>query len=71
MPTRSKGGCRVEFAPQPEMSRGQLPPNRVISVKLNPGEEVRWIWTSLPDGGSYVSGYKVVKMDPRPARLGA
>lgn len=37
-----------------------LPPNRVVSVVLQPGQAVRWIWSTSADGTSYVSGYTVV-----------
>lgn len=51
-------GARVVTAPAPLLRGAALPPNRVTSVALNPGEEVRWTWThSL--GGSYVSGYAI------------
>jgi len=51
---------RTVFAPQPTlMSSFELPANRVISVELNPEEEVEWAWTLLPDGTSYVSGYTI------------
>ena len=53
-------GCKVVLAPEPELMAGQLAPNRVLSVKLKPGEEVAWLWTSIP-GGRYVSGYQIVK----------
>ena len=53
-----RGGSRVVLAPEPDLMAGQLAPNRVLSVKLKPGEEVEWLWTSLP-GGRYVSGYQI------------
>ena len=55
-----RGGSRVVLAPEPNLMAGQLAPNRVLSVKLKPGEDVEWLWTSIP-GGRYVSGYQVVK----------
>jgi hypothetical protein len=51
---------RVVPAPEPTVSCAYLP-NRVVSVLLRPGEEVRWIWTSGPDG-QYVSGYAIMKV---------
>lgn len=60
MSGRVRGESRVALAPEPELTAGQLAPNRVLSVKLKPGEEVEWLWTSIP-GGRYVSGYQIVK----------
>jgi hypothetical protein len=37
---------------------GQQALNRVLSVKLKPGEVVQWLWTCVP-GGRYVSGYRI------------
>lgn len=52
----------VVQAPEPtQTSSTMLPPNRVMSVTLEPEEDVVWIWTSTPDGGSYVSGYTITK----------
>ena len=55
-------GPRVVWAPAPTAS-ALLPSNRVVSVILQPGEEVAWVWTSTSDGGSYVSGYTIIKSD--------
>jgi hypothetical protein len=52
----------VALAPEPTVSSAHLF-NRVISVALRPGEQVRWIWTYGP-GGRYVSGYTIVKAPP-------
>lgn len=53
---------RIVVAPQPSLvSPSSLPPNRVISVELENGEDVEWVWASLPDGTKYVSGYTIVK----------
>jgi len=41
--------------------------NRVQSVILADDEDVSWIWTSLPNGTQYVSGYTIVKR-PAPGR---
>ena len=55
---------RIVHAPVPILtSSTTLPPNRVLSVVLRPEEDVAWIWTSTPDGGSYVSGYTIIKSD--------
>lgn len=55
-------GPRVVQAPEPALAPSTvLPPNRVMSVTLEPGEDVAWTWTSTPDGGSYVSGYTVTR----------
>jgi hypothetical protein len=49
---------RVAMAPEPTVSCVAAP-NRVLSVVLREGEEVRWIWTYGPQG-QYVSGYTVI-----------
>ena len=41
---------------------GSPPLNRVLSVVLKVGEDIEWVWMSLPGGGSYVSGYRIVKL---------
>ncbi len=35
--------------------------NRVQSVILADDEDVSWIWTSLPNGTQFVSGYTIIK----------
>lgn len=47
------------LAPAPTLSAGSVP-NRVLSVVLREGEEVRWTWTFASDG-SYVSGYEIFR----------
>jgi hypothetical protein len=32
----------------------------VLGVSLNPGEQVRWIYTILPDGSRVVTGYDII-----------
>jgi hypothetical protein len=55
-------GPRVVQAPEPTLTPSTvLPSNRVMSVTLEPDEDVAWIWTSTPDGGSYVSGYTITR----------
>ena len=54
-------GVRIVQAPESQLASGVLPPNRVTSVTLRPGEDVVWTWTFTPNGGSYVSGYRIVK----------
>ena len=34
----------------------------VLSVRLKPGENVAWLWSLLPRGGRYVSGYRIAKL---------
>ncbi|MGH8722272.1 MAG: addiction module protein [Burkholderiales bacterium] len=60
MARKARGKSRVVLAPAPELMSGELPPNHVVSVTLKVGEDVEWIWTSIP-GGRYVSGYRIVK----------
>jgi hypothetical protein len=38
-----------------------FPPNCVVSVVLQPGESVEWIWTTDANGARYVSGYTIVR----------
>jgi hypothetical protein len=54
-------GARVVTPPSPIL-RGALglPPNRVVSVAVHAGDDVRWIWTHTLKGSSYASGYKLV-----------
>ena len=59
MPGKRSPKSRVVPAPQPTVSCACLP-NRVVSVVLRRGEEVRWIWTSSPEG-QYVSDYTIIK----------
>jgi len=41
------------------------PSGAVISVELNPDEDVIWHWTHKPDGGSVVTGYEIIKKSER------
>ncbi|MGB3694868.1 MAG: hypothetical protein WBG70_11340 [Spirulinaceae cyanobacterium] len=53
---------RTVFPPQPVLaSSSRLPANHLISIQLDDHEDVEWIWTSLPDGVDYVSGYKIIE----------
>ena len=61
MTKRVRVKSRVVSAPESELMAGQLLPNRVLCVKLKPGEDVEWLWTVLPQGGRYVSGYQILK----------
>lgn len=62
MAKHARSKSRVVPAPEPQLMAGQLAPNRVLSVRLKPGENVEWLWTLLPLGGRYVSGYRIVKL---------
>jgi hypothetical protein len=59
MPRKRRQKSRVVLAPEPTVPSACLP-NRVVSVVLRPGEQVRWTWTSGPQG-QYVSGYTIIK----------
>ena len=63
MPTPSTASnTRVVNAPPPTIpSSATLLPNRVLSVALEPDEDVEWIWTATANGGEYVSGYNIRK----------
>ncbi|MEM9541614.1 MAG: hypothetical protein AAGA60_19230 [Cyanobacteria bacterium P01_E01_bin.42] len=53
---------RIVSAPQPTFAASSQPPtNRVLSVELGENENVEWVWTSLPDGTRYVSGYTIIQ----------
>jgi hypothetical protein len=54
-------GSRVVQAPPPSGPMQPPIPNRPLSVVLQHNEDVEWIWTSLPNGQRYVSGYNIVK----------
>ena len=60
--TKSKmGKLRRVFPPQNLILPPQeMPPNRVLSVLVAPGEKVRWIWSMDSRGVSYVSGYEIL-----------
>jgi hypothetical protein len=64
MAKRARGNSTVVLAPEPELMAGQQVPNRVLSVKLKSGEDVEWLWTALPQGGRYVSGYRILDRGP-------
>ena len=57
-PRKRARRSRVVMAPEPTGSCA-FAPNRVLSVVLREGEDVRWIWTFGPQG-QYVSGYTVI-----------
>jgi hypothetical protein len=40
----------------------------LLSVELDDGEEIEWIWTHRVEGSSYVSGYRIVPRLPWSAR---
>jgi hypothetical protein len=46
---------------QPPVTDGSVGASSVLSVALAEDEEVNWLWTHLPDGRSFVSGYEVIK----------
>jgi hypothetical protein len=53
---------RVVHAPAPYVPpSAPPPPNCVVSVALETGERVEWVWTSDLNGASYVTGYKIIK----------
>jgi hypothetical protein len=56
---------RVVAAPQSGALDASSP---VIYVVLGDEEEVRWQWTHLPDGRSFVTGYEIVKQSDTPPR---
>lgn len=60
---KTRKTTRVVTVPQPMIAVAtfQLPSNRPLDVVLAEDEDVEWIWSSLPGGLSYISGYKVVK----------
>jgi hypothetical protein len=62
---KTRKTTRVVTVPQPMIAVAtfQLPSNRPLDVVLAEDEDVEWIWSSLPCGLSYISGYKVVKKD--------
>jgi hypothetical protein len=60
MAKRVRGRSRVVLAPAPQLMAGQQALNRVLSVKLKPGEVVQWLWTCVP-GGRYVGGYRIFR----------
>ena len=63
MSIKSQQSQRTIHAPLPSPASAKAPLNRVESVVLGPDEDVEWIWTHTLDGGSYVSGYTIVKSE--------
>ncbi len=58
---KSEGNHRVMTAPQSPALVSQTQQNRQLIVRLEEDEDVQWIWTRLPNGQQYVSGYTIVK----------
>ena len=56
---------RVVQAPHPLLPADLLPANRPLSVVLKGDEDVEWVWSTLPNGHRYVSGYTIVKLHSR------
>ena len=59
---QTNNSSRVVYAPA---ASGTDPSSGVISVVLNEGEDVQWQWTHFPDGSSAVTGYEIVKIEPK------
>jgi hypothetical protein len=57
---------RTGYAPQalPHAEDSPTPP-AVVSVLLDEGEDVEWVWTHAADGMSVVTGYKITKSSDR------
>ncbi len=53
---------RRQLAPMPD---GRPHPPMLLSVDLDDGEEIEWIWIHPQEGPSYVSGYRRVPRLPR------
>jgi hypothetical protein len=51
---------RIVQPPVTQLAEQSAP---VISVELNEGEEVEWLWTHYPNGQSVVTGYEITKKD--------
>ena len=58
-----KSRKRTVYAPRQE--RGTEPP-AVVSVVLDEGEDVEWIWTHTAAGKSVVTGYIITKRTDKP-----
>ena len=50
--------------PAPAGNDPVLRPPALLSVEVNEGDEVEWIWTHYADGRSVVTGYRIVPMLP-------
>ena len=61
MPDRPAQFPRIVTAPSPSPASASALPNRILTVALEPDEDVEWTWTHTADGVSYVSGYTVIK----------
>lgn len=62
-PAEIPNKTRVVNVPQlvTAVAGDQLPANRPLYVVLAEDEDVEWIWSPLPSGQSYISGFKLVK----------
>jgi hypothetical protein len=49
----------TRWIPAPQ-SDNQPHGNAVLGVSLNPGEQVQWAYTLLPDGRKVITGYDIV-----------
>lgn len=58
----SQSGRRHVTAPQ-QTPAGSAPQPNQVSVTLGENEDVEWIWSAAPGGGSYVSGYNIIRRD--------
>ena len=52
---------RTLTAPLPSPHSARALPDRVLTVTIGDDEDVEWLWTTTPDGISYVNGYNIVK----------
>lgn len=52
---KKKSAVRFVRAPDPDYGKA----NSIFSINLEPGETVRWIWSS-DCSGSFVSGYEIL-----------
>jgi len=52
-----KHAKRTVMAPT---TAGQMSGGRVLSVEVGPDEDVEWIWSHDREGGSNVTGYRIV-----------
>ena len=52
----------------PPAADNYLRPPALLSVEVDEGDDIEWIWTHYADGRSAVTGYRIVPKLPRAPR---
>ena len=68
MTDESKHAKRIVMAPS---SASPMSAGQVLSVEVGPDEEVEWVWNHDREGGSCVTGYRIVPAQRNAVARGA